>query len=156
MSQQHAHVSLSCPAQAITALLRLAPSTATLLVRDERGQTVREEEVPSALIQRGDLLKVGAALGACSAAWLVDKWSRTMWQVADGSMHRCMQMNACEMAWDAASSLEAAKEGLTVTLQDPCISACCSHRSLADVHAGAARSEGASRRGGSGGAQLCG
>ncbi|KAK9806592.1 hypothetical protein WJX73_005689 [Symbiochloris irregularis] len=43
---------------AITALLHLAPSTATLVVRDEHGQTVREEEVPSALIQRGDLLKV--------------------------------------------------------------------------------------------------
>ena len=44
--------------QAITALLRLAPSTALLQVRDEQGHTLSEEEVPSALIQRGDLLKV--------------------------------------------------------------------------------------------------
>ena len=45
--------------QAITALLRLAPSTAILQTRDKDGGVVSEEEVPSALIQRGDLLKVG-------------------------------------------------------------------------------------------------
>lgn len=44
--------------QAVTELLRLAPSTAVLITRDESGRTVAEEEVPTALIQRGDLLKV--------------------------------------------------------------------------------------------------
>ena len=44
--------------QAISALLRLAPSTATLQVRDADGHVLTEEEVPSALVQRGDLLKV--------------------------------------------------------------------------------------------------
>ena len=42
----------------MTELLRLAPSTAVLITRDESGHTVAEEEVPTALIQRGDLLKV--------------------------------------------------------------------------------------------------
>ena len=41
----------------MTELLRLAPSTAVLITRDESGHTVAEEEVPTALIQRGDLLK---------------------------------------------------------------------------------------------------
>ena len=45
-------------AQAVTELLRLAPSTAVLLTKDEHGRTVSEEEVPTALVQRGDLLKV--------------------------------------------------------------------------------------------------
>ncbi|EIE22528.1 copper-translocating P-t [Coccomyxa subellipsoidea C-169] len=44
--------------QAVTELLKLAPSTATLVTRNSSGQVVSEEEVPTALIQRGDLLKV--------------------------------------------------------------------------------------------------
>lgn len=44
--------------QAITKLLHLTPSSAILLMQDETGATVSEEEVPSALIQRDDLLKV--------------------------------------------------------------------------------------------------
>jgi Cu+-exporting ATPase len=44
--------------QAVTELLKLAPSTAVLLTRDAGGRTLREEEVAAALIQRGDLLKV--------------------------------------------------------------------------------------------------
>lgn len=39
-------------------LLRLAPATAVLLTLDETGHVVEEEEVPVALVQRGDLLKV--------------------------------------------------------------------------------------------------
>ena len=44
--------------QAVTELLRLAPSTAVLLTRDEAGRTLAEQEVPLALVQRADLLKV--------------------------------------------------------------------------------------------------
>ncbi|KAK9904210.1 hypothetical protein WJX75_006837 [Coccomyxa subellipsoidea] len=44
--------------QAVTELLKLAPSTATLVTCDDSGRVMSEEEVPTALIQRGDLLKV--------------------------------------------------------------------------------------------------
>ena len=44
--------------QAVTKLLRLAPSTAILVTQNDQGLIVSEEEVPNALIQRGDLLKV--------------------------------------------------------------------------------------------------
>lgn len=44
--------------QAVTELLKLAPSTAVLLTRDQNGHTTAEEEVPMALVQQGDLLKV--------------------------------------------------------------------------------------------------
>ncbi|GAB4822580.1 hypothetical protein N2152v2_009626 [Parachlorella kessleri] len=44
--------------QAISELLKLAPTTAILCVTDDSGHVVREEEVASSLIQRGDLLKV--------------------------------------------------------------------------------------------------
>lgn len=44
--------------QAITKLLHLAPSTAILLTQDKEGATISEEEVPAALIQCDDLLKV--------------------------------------------------------------------------------------------------
>lgn len=47
--------------QAVTELLKLAPSTATLVTRDDSGRVLSEEEVPTALIQRGDLLKVRSA-----------------------------------------------------------------------------------------------
>ncbi len=47
-----------CWLQAVTELLKLAPSTATLVTRNSSGQVVSEEEVPTALIQRNDLLKV--------------------------------------------------------------------------------------------------
>lgn len=50
--------------QAITKLLHLAPSSAILLTQDEDGAITSEEEVPSALIQRDDLLKV--ILNACN------------------------------------------------------------------------------------------
>ena len=45
-------------AQAVQQLLRLAPATAVLLTLDGEGHVVEEEEVPVALVQRGDLLKV--------------------------------------------------------------------------------------------------
>lgn len=45
-------------AQAVQQLLRLAPATAVLLTLDDEGHVVEEEEVPVALVQRGDLLKV--------------------------------------------------------------------------------------------------
>ncbi len=44
--------------QAVTELLKLAPSTAVLLTRDESGHTTAEEEVPVDLVQQGDFLKV--------------------------------------------------------------------------------------------------
>jgi P-type Cu+ transporter len=45
--------------QAIRELLRLAPATSTLLIIDPRDNSViREEEVPTELLQRGDLVKV--------------------------------------------------------------------------------------------------
>ena len=47
-------------AQAISALLRLAPSTATLQARDAHGAVLSEEDIPVALVQKGDLLKVPA------------------------------------------------------------------------------------------------
>lgn len=54
--------SLTCAwMQAVTELLKLAPSTATLVTRDDSGRVISEEEVPTALIQRGDLLKVRSA-----------------------------------------------------------------------------------------------
>lgn len=45
-------------AQAVTELLKLAPATATLVTKDDDGHVISEEEVSTALIQRGDLLKV--------------------------------------------------------------------------------------------------
>ncbi|KAI7843072.1 hypothetical protein COHA_003243 [Chlorella ohadii] len=51
---------------AISELLRLAPATAILCDTDEEGRVVGEHEVPAALLQRGDVLKVlpGARLPA--------------------------------------------------------------------------------------------
>lgn len=49
--------------EAISLLSQLAPSVATLVEVDEKGAVVGESEVPSALIHRGDLLKVGEARG---------------------------------------------------------------------------------------------
>jgi cation transport ATPase len=46
--------------EAITALLRLAPATALVLHVDAHGEVVEEEEVPTALVQHGDLLKARA------------------------------------------------------------------------------------------------
>ncbi|GAB4815110.1 hypothetical protein N2152v2_002156 [Parachlorella kessleri] len=43
---------------AITALCQLAPPTALLVEVDDKGAVVREEEVATALVHRGDLLKV--------------------------------------------------------------------------------------------------
>ena len=54
---------ISTHAQAITKLLRLAPLSAVLLTQDAEGHTISEEEVPSALIQRNDLLKVRSQAG---------------------------------------------------------------------------------------------
>lgn len=44
--------------QAIRELLRLAPATAVLCVLGPDGEVVREEEIPTELLQRGDLVKV--------------------------------------------------------------------------------------------------
>lgn len=44
--------------EAITKLCQLAPPTALLVDADEKGALLREEEVPTALVHRGDLLKV--------------------------------------------------------------------------------------------------
>lgn len=62
--------------QAVTELLKLAPSTATLVTRDDSGRVVTEEEVPTVLIQRGDLLKVCAlAPGAPLSCLIVAAWT---------------------------------------------------------------------------------
>ena len=45
--------------QAVTSLLKLAPSTATLQQRSSSGALLEEREIPAALMHRGDLLKVG-------------------------------------------------------------------------------------------------
>lgn len=42
----------------MTELLKLAPATAVLLTMDADGRITAEEEVPVALVQRGDHLKV--------------------------------------------------------------------------------------------------
>ena len=42
----------------MTELLKLAPATAVLLTLDAGGRVTAEEEVPVALVQRGDHLKV--------------------------------------------------------------------------------------------------
>lgn len=60
---------LLCPGRtgsAISALLRLAPTTATLLTLDGSGRVVGEQEIEAFLIQRGDTLKVppGAKVSA--------------------------------------------------------------------------------------------
>ncbi len=47
-------------AQAIQQLTKLAPASALLLTRDEEGNVTNEQEVPIALVQRGDVLKVGS------------------------------------------------------------------------------------------------
>ena len=46
--------------QAIQQLTKLAPATALLLKRDQDGVVTDEQEVPIALVQRGDILKVRA------------------------------------------------------------------------------------------------
>ena len=43
---------------ALAALARLSPATALLISVDGAGHVVTEEEVPTSLLQRGDLLKV--------------------------------------------------------------------------------------------------
>ena len=44
--------------EAITRLLTLTPATALLLEADKHGKFTEEVEVPTALVQRGDILKV--------------------------------------------------------------------------------------------------
>lgn len=44
--------------EAISRLLQLAPDTAVLLTVDSDGKPLTEEEIDSALVQRGDILKV--------------------------------------------------------------------------------------------------
>lgn len=43
---------------AITRLLQLTPPTATLLTLDPKGNVAAEQELPTSLVHRGDLLKV--------------------------------------------------------------------------------------------------
>ena len=51
--------------QAITRLLTLTPATALLLEPDKHGKLTEEVEVPTALVHRGDILKV-SLLGSVS------------------------------------------------------------------------------------------
>lgn len=46
--------------EAITKLCQLTPPVAVLLETDDKGAVVREREVPTNLVHRGDLLKVRA------------------------------------------------------------------------------------------------
>ena len=50
---------------AITRLLQLTPPTAILLTLDAKGNVATEQELPTGLVHRGDLLKVGVAVLAC-------------------------------------------------------------------------------------------
>ena len=52
--------------KAIQELLRLAPAVALLVRQDEHGHTISEQELPTGLLHRGDLVKVlpGAAVPA--------------------------------------------------------------------------------------------
>eukprot|EP00887_Chlorella_sp_A99_P006784 scaffold2.g6784.t1 len=52
--------------EAITKLCQLAPPTALLVDADEKGALLREEEVPTALVHRGDLLKASRGLAPCA------------------------------------------------------------------------------------------
>lgn len=66
------HTVLPCaphptPLQALTALMALAPKTALLVELDEEGNVVASQEVATALIHKGDILKVGAARVAGAA-----------------------------------------------------------------------------------------
>ena len=47
--------------EAIGRLCQLAPPTA-LLLEEDQGGAVREREVPTSLVHRGDLLKVGGGI----------------------------------------------------------------------------------------------
>lgn len=53
---------------AITKLCQLAPPTALLLALNDNGEVLGEREVPTELVHRGDLLKVGQMLLRCFAA----------------------------------------------------------------------------------------
>lgn len=44
---------------AITKLCQLAPPTALLLTLSDKGEVMGEREVPTELVHRGDVLKVG-------------------------------------------------------------------------------------------------
>lgn len=72
---------------AISALLTLAPPTALLLTPDADGALVHEEEVSTALIHRGDLLKVHSCFPmrcafthACSAKSIPTNYMRDVLQ----------------------------------------------------------------------------
>ena len=53
--------------EAITKLLALAPDTATVVTLDDEGGVASSEEVPCALVHRGDVLKVGARQSTASS-----------------------------------------------------------------------------------------
>ena len=50
---------------AITRLLQLTPPTATLLTLDGKGNVASEQELPTSLVHRGDLLKVQLGRDSC-------------------------------------------------------------------------------------------
>ena len=52
---------------ALAALARLSPATAMLIKVDGLGHVVTEEEVPTVMLQRGDLLKVRRP-GSCTCS----------------------------------------------------------------------------------------
>ncbi len=56
-------------AQAVTELLKLTPAAAMLVTLDALGRVVTEEEVPAALVQRGDHLKVRALASGVLLVW---------------------------------------------------------------------------------------
>ena len=56
----------------MTKLLRLAPSTAVLVVEDKDGGVFSEEEISTELIEMGDLLKVKLLLHITNIAR--EKW----------------------------------------------------------------------------------
>ena len=56
--------------EAIGRLCQLAPPTALLLDCDAAGAVVQEREVPTSLLHRGDLLKVGGWAGGRAGGWV--------------------------------------------------------------------------------------
>ena len=53
----------------MTELLKLTPAAAVLVTLDALGRVVTEEEVPAALVQRGDHLKVRALASGALLVW---------------------------------------------------------------------------------------
>ena len=70
--------------EAIGRLCQLAPPTALLLDCDAAGAVVKEREVPTSLLHRGDLLKVGGLVAGWLGGW-VGGWVAVVESCAAGN-----------------------------------------------------------------------